>query len=291
MTSHNTNLAPILYDIVHQYINKDGRRIDLVAVTRGPGLPGSLSSGLSTAKGLSIGLDTNFIAVHHMMLVLSRSLIDHEIIASTVDIAVGDLLDKCARHLGVTWQSKMPAAAMEAWSSDAELGDNQDWDFTIPLERKPTHRSTLAFSFSGLGSAVERLIVAEMNETRRKSLARAIQFTAFEHIIRKVILSLEQHDLSVSSLVVSGGVASNKLLRSHFRQKLEEKGFHNIELVFPPVEFCTDNAAMIAWAGYEMYQAGYKSELSALTLPKWPLNEMMDVKGWIHQSTLPPLCN
>ena len=137
-----------------------------------------------------------------------------------------------------------------------------NWTFRQPLG----NTKDLAFSFCGIASLASKLASnPTISEDERLLLARTALGSAFEHLASRTIIALEALRRSdptsspISTLVVSGGVAANPFLRHFLRAVLDARGFSHIELVFPPVSLCTDNAAMIAWAGMEMYEAGYRT--------------------------------
>ncbi|KTW28499.1 hypothetical protein T552_04130 [Pneumocystis carinii B80] len=310
---HQKKLSYILKEVFDEYIC--GRRnIDLIAVTQGPGMIGSLSVGLNTAKGLSVALDVPLIGIHHMqahsltprlissgkypefpylslllsgghtLLVRSRSVIEHDILASTLDISVGDMIDKCARLLKVDWNGMMPGQALENWSKSGDPSMDTDtvWNLPEPLMKNPENRSKLAFSFSGLGSSVDRIVKrSSFNEFQLKSLARSLQISAFNHISRCLLLGLEKIDGYVTGIVISGGVARNSFLKTILHTKLNNSPYKHIPLFFPPTELCSDNSAMIAWTAYEMYSLGYISDLSILPIRKWPIDQLLELGKYI----------
>lgn len=331
---------------------------DFVTVTRGPGMRSNLSTGLNTAKGLAVAWQVPLVAVNHMqahaltprlvsalqttstsspalkpefsflsllvsgghtMLINSQSLTDHPTLASTVDIAIGDCIDKIARH--VLPQNVLDASKSTMYGPVLEKfafpNGAADYVYTAPASRQeeiqpksssygwsitPPFAETRAmkYSFVGLDSTVRRIM-----ETRnslvaldeRRDLARIAMSVAFEHLASRVVLALEEISHSrraaadpINTLVVSGGVAANRFLRHVLRAFLDARGYGKIELVFPPLDLCTDNAAMIAWAGMEMYEAGYTSELSCQALRKWSLDPsapdggILGVSGWKRRS-------
>lgn len=313
---------------------------DFVTVTRGPGMRSSLGCGLDTAKGLSVAWQVPLMAVHHMqahaltprlvnalepgsgsdqrrphfpfltllvsgghtLLVHSKSLTEHEIMASTRDIAVGDALDKIGRVLlPEEYSSNATDTAFAKYLSKFAFETEEDfkhwkiarsraeeifreenehgWKVTTPL----TDTRDLAFSFSGLASHIERLFLASqkrgISSEERLSFARSAMGAAVEHLGSRTIIALKKLKSEGSmpdTLVVSGGVASNDFLRYALRKMLNFRGFSDVQLVFPPVHFCTDNAAMIAWTGMEMYEAGYRSGLDTLPQRKWSLEKLLE---------------
>lgn len=254
----------------------------------------------------------------HTMLVHSRELCDHEILASTTDLAVGDLVDKVARDI-------LPASIIDS-ASDVMYGrvmekfafpdDNPTYNYRPsltsiaqpPKETKygwvinPPYLSpgpggirtfNSEFTYSGIGSSVKRIMKQKpkMNDVERRFLAQEAMRVAFEHLASRVILNLESSELqSVKTLVVSGGVAANQYLKHILRAILDVRGHKGMRLLFPPPELCTDNAAMIAWTGLEMWEAGWRSELDILSVRKWAIDHRSDggilgVEGWKKQVT------
>ncbi|KTW32441.1 uncharacterized protein T551_00531 [Pneumocystis jirovecii RU7] len=318
VTFHQKRLADILKQIFNEHIYGQ-RNINIVAATQGPGMVGSLSVGLNTAKGLSVALGVPFIGIHHMqahslthrlvhsgehpsfpylslllsgghtLLIRSKSVLDHDILASTLDIAVGDMIDKCSRLLKVSWSGMMPGQALEIWSKDENTSTYTEskWNLPIPLMKTPEKKLNLAFSFSGLGSSVERIINTScFSESQLKSLGRSLQITAFTHIADRLLLGLNRIDHPISGIVVSGGVARNSFLKTILQTSLNNSPYKNTPLFFPPLELCSDNAAMIAWTAYEMYRIGYISDLSVLPIRKWPINKIMEIGKYLVHSKM-----
>lgn len=296
----------------------------MIAATQGPGMVGSLSVGLNTAKGLSVALGVPLIGIHHMvsidmydlihlsyqqahsltprlinsgkfpefpylslllsgghtLLIRSRSVIDHDILASTLDISVGDMIDKCARLLKVDWNGMMPGQALENWSKsgDTSIDTGSVWDLPDILMKTAENQSKLAFSFSGLGSCVDRIVKrSSLTESQLKSLARSLQISAFTHISHRLLLGLKKIDDYITGIVISGGVARNSFLKTILHTTLNNSPYKHLPLFFPPTELCSDNSAMIAWTAYEMYNLGYVSDLSILPIRKWPIDRLLEL--------------
>jgi N6-L-threonylcarbamoyladenine synthase len=364
---------------------------DFISVTRGPGMPSSLVTGLNIAKGLAVAWGVPLLAVNHMqahaltprlvsalekkevlkalnqppgteyeentqrpqfpflsllvsgghtILVRSLSLTEHAILAESDNIAVGDMLDKCARLilpneilsvdtkltmfgplleefafpgsivsskgtidkgpgeiLEYDYGYKPPCRRKEEIASfDSGLG----WSLTPPLSRMgQAERAASMYNFAGLNGQVQQIMLSNPNMgiDERRDLARATMRLVFEHLATRVLFALkatvplpkaaEQQDgLKVNTLVLSGGVASNKYLRHIMRAMLDIRGHTDVEMIAPPVSLCTDNAAMIAWTGMEMYEAGFRSGLEVPLLRKWPLDPsaedggILGVPGW-----------
>ncbi|EPS40473.1 hypothetical protein H072_5670 [Dactylellina haptotyla CBS 200.50] len=245
------------------------------------------------------------------MVVVSRSLIDHEVLAETIDTAVGDCLDKAARVIVPedivkskkdTNYGKMleefafPNGHLPHYevSKGDLIGDQLEvkygWRLPVSLggAKKDNHRGLMKFSFSGLRSSVDRLVDAKTpikgdawsGIEERRALAQELMRRAWEHLASRVIMSLEnmrRKDINIEALVASGGVASNRFLRQVLRKQLDFHGYETLELAFPSIEFCTDNAAMIAWTGYEMYEAGFESTMDIAPFRKWSLQPLDDI--------------
>ncbi|KAL8737889.1 MAG: hypothetical protein Q9181_001261 [Wetmoreana brouardii] len=318
---------------------------DFIAVTRGPGLLPCLSAGLNTAKGLAVAWQVPLVGVNHMqahaltprlvsalesdckhgrrepgfpflsllvsgghtMLVHSKTLTHHAIFASTIDVAIGDFIDKAARHIlpeevirssGEVMYGRLlerfafPNGPQEhgyfAPSTRAEelsrKASGWGWALAAPLAetRWGSESRSTEFSFSGLGSTIEAICQRRekaMTLDERVDLAREALRVAFEHLASRLIMALKQlHEAyaaaprKIGTLVVSGGVASNQFLRQVLRSCLDTRGFAHIRLTFPPPSLCTDNAAMIAWTGTEMFEAGFESDLNCRAVRKWSID-------------------
>ncbi|EEB05841.1 hypothetical protein SJAG_00865 [Schizosaccharomyces japonicus yFS275] len=305
MHEHQRQLAPLIQSVLTEAEKLDASIIDIVSVTRGPGMLGPLAVGLNTAKGLAVGLKVPLIGVHHMlghllapklernidfpflsllvsgghtMLVYSKSLFDHEILATTLDIAVGDYLDKCARLLRIPWNGEMPAAALERYSV---VSDVTEFPLHVPLSKNAKTRLH-CFSFAGLQTQVEKVLTCLGGETApenvKRRIAYAVQSIAFDHICRKVRLCMNDLvDKPISAFVCSGGVARNRYLRNMLVVMLsnfETDTSHSIPLVCPSADLCSDNASMIANAAIEMYKHGITSPLTIEPTSKWSLDAL-----------------
>ena len=247
----------------------------------------------------------------HTMLLNSTSITDHTVLADTQDVAIGDALDKIgrlllpkelrentndtafAKHLSnyafpneEAFASYCPPKnrAEETQKSRNKFG----WLISSPLAESPTS----SMSFTGIVSQVEKIFNERQNITfglsdeERLLFARTAIGITIEHLCTKVVNALKDH--KQKDLVVSGGVAANNFLRHFLRQMLNERGHEDVNLIFPPAEYCTDNAAMIGWAGIEMYKAGWRSSLTCIPLRKWDIegNEsdgsgILGVGGWM----------
>ncbi|GKT42341.1 tRNA pseudouridine synthase 1 [Colletotrichum spaethianum] len=251
----------------------------------------------------------------HTQLVHSRSLTDHRILATSIDVAVGDALDKAARHIlppdvlashgDVMYGALLERFAFpESFAASPSSSQGHDYEYAPPLRRVDeitTYASpyswsltpplatsrALSYAFAGLGSQIHKIATSKpdadaMPLEERRCLARAAMRLLFEHLASRVFLALAaQPELrdAVKTLVVSGGVASNRFLMHVLRRTLDVRGLGHVELTAPPPALCTDNAAMIAWTGMEMYEAGWESELSVHPERKWSIDPASDEGG------------
>lgn len=249
-------------------------KIDAVAVTNGPGLIGSLLIGLSTAKAIAYSKGKPLVPVNHIHahmyaphlfhdisfpylgLVVSgghtilfnvRSFTDMEMIGSTIDDAVGEAYDKVAKLLGLGYPGGPVIDRLAKEGDPDALPEFRDMTGIFP--DKPGDR--YHFSFSGLKTAVAyRIRKIDMNEANIKHTAAAFQRAAIEMLVRKTGNALREFGLE--RLVISGGVAANSRLRTEF-DKMKKNG---IEVFNAPMEYCGDNAAMVAGRGFIDIQNG-----------------------------------
>jgi len=272
--------------------------IDAVAATAGPGLIGGVMVGLVTAKAIALGAGQPLVAVNHLEgHALSPRLVDAELdfpyllllvsgghcqllivegvgryrrLGSTIDDAAGEAFDKTGKLLGLGYPGG-PEIERHARSGSAER-------FALP--RPLLGQDNCNFSFSGLKTAVlrmtEKLAAAqgELSAQDIADLAAATQaaigdclLDRTERAIRRYIAIAEPQR---PSLVIAGGVAANVVLR---RRIVELAAREGLRCVVPPMWLCTDNAAMIAWAGLERLRLGERDPLDVPARPRWPLDE------------------
>ena len=241
--------------------------IDAVAVTKEPGLIGSLMVGVNTAKTISLCYNKPLIYVNHIHghiyanyleedfnfpllalvvsgghteLVLMKDHMDFEILGETLDDAVGEAYDKVARVVNVGYPGGPIIDKM------AHIGTP-----TYPLPHIKLSKDSLDFSFSGLKSAVINLChnANQRGETiDANNLAASFQNAVIDVLVSKTVLAAKQYD--VKQVIIAGGVAANKGLRSAMQEAMDNL---NIKLTVPQFKYCTDNAAMIAAAAYHQY--------------------------------------
>ena len=262
--------------------------VDAIAATAGPGLIGGVMVGLVMAKALAFGASKPLMAVNHLEgHALSARLVDPELsfpyllllvsgghsqlllvrgvgayrrLATTIDDAVGEAYDKCAKLLGLGFPG---GPAVEA---AARGGDPRAVSLPRPLMGSPEPH----FSFAGLKSAVFR--ARDTGMYRTEDIAASFQAAVIDCLIDRTRRAIAHAD-GATALVVAGGVAANGPIRAALEALAHA---HDLRFVAPPSWLCTDNAAMIAWAGSERLAAGLTDGLDAPARPRWPLDPMAD---------------
>jgi N6-L-threonylcarbamoyladenine synthase len=277
-----------------------------------PRLATALKTPLTRGQGEVLGPAFPYLSLlvsgGHTILVHTKTLTQHEILASTTDIAIGDALDKIARAVlpdnfikngGTKPYGRLLeefAFGYNPGSYDYEAPTTRaediairpsafGWGLTPPLSAVKCGRKSkvMEYSFSGTDSACQRVMKsrnpAAVSDDERRELAKEAMRVMFEHLASRVLLALDvmaaattAETVPVTTLVVSGGVASNSFLRVLLRKFLDARGYPHVKLSFPPVELCTDNAAMIGWIGIEMFEAGWETSLGFQALRKWSLD-------------------
>ena len=259
---HVRRVVPLIRQVVKQ-ANVTLDQIDAIAYTQGPGLGGALLVGASVASSLGFALDIPTIGIHHLEgHLLSPLLSDpapkfpfvallvsgghtqlmrvdgvgrYQLLGETVDDAAGEAFDKSAKLLGLDYPGG-PALAKLAESGRQGL---------YKLPRPMLHSDNLDFSFSGLKTAVLTLVRQnDLDEQTRADIAYATQEAIIDVLVHKARAALARTGLS--QLVVAGGVGANRLLRERLTRDIEKRGGR---VFYPELEFCTDNGAMIAFAG------------------------------------------
>ena len=269
-------------------------QIDGIAATSGPGLIGGVMAALMTAKGLSLGSGKPLIAVNHLeghalsprlserldfpyllllvsgghtQLLIAEAVGRYRRLGSTLDDAAGEAFDKTAKVLGLGFPG---GPALERC---AAAGDATRFDLPVPLKGKPG----CDFSFAGLKTAARQIWdgLDQPTDQDRADLAASVQAAIARALASRTKRAMEQFaedypDVALPRpLVVAGGVAANKTVRSSLEVAAEQAGF---TLIAPPMKWCTDNAAMIALAGLEKLLRGQTDELDAPARARWPLD-------------------
>lgn len=263
--------------------------IDLVAVTKGPGLVGALLVGMSYAKGLALALDKPIIGVNHMeghvcanyleyedleppfvglivsgghtYLVDVTSYTEYKVLGQTRDDAAGESFDKVSRALGLGYPGG------PAIQKAAENGNPNAIDFPRVMLEKDSYD----FSFSGLKTAVLNYLNKEKmagREINVNDVAASFQQAVIDVLVEKSLRLVTEKNSK--KFVLSGGVAANKALKEVLSKKLNEM---DVEFYFPPLSLSTDNAAMIACAGYFNYIINGKDELNVNVIPNLGLKK------------------
>ena len=262
--------------------------IDGIAYTAGPGLMGALLVGASFAKSLAWSLGVPALGIHHMEAHLLAPLIsrqtdalglpfvallvsgghtqlvhvktfgDYKILGESVDDAAGEAFDKTAKLLGLGYPGGPKIAAQ------AEQGDPTRFRFPRPM----TDRPGLDFSFSGLKTYALNTVqsLGTLSEQDIADVSVAFEIAAVDTLVIKCRRAIEQS--GAQQLVIAGGVSANTRLRQELTDKLQA------EIVYAPLALCTDNGAMIAYAGALRMLGGAQEDLSINTRPRWPMTEL-----------------
>lgn len=279
--------AEILTPLIAAALDEAGKSlddVDAIAATAGPGLIGGVMVGLVTGKALAMAAGKPLIAVNHLEgHALSPRLVNPDLafpyllmlvsgghcqilrvegvgryrrLATTIDDAAGEAFDKTAKILGLGYPGGPKVEAL------ARQGDAK----AVPLPRPLIRSAEPHFSFAGLKSAVVR---AHQNGAHRpEDIAASFQQAVVDCLRDRLEKAIQDHG-SCAHLVVAGGVAANTPIRAMLEQVAEE---NDMAFTAPPQWLCTDNAAMIAWAGAERFAAGLTDPLDFVARPRWPLD-------------------
>ncbi len=269
------------------------KQLSGVAATAGPGLLGGLLVGHTFGKGYALARNLPFIAVNHLeghaltprllgqcefpylLLLISgghtqfqlvKGVGDYRRLGTTIDDALGEAFDKTAKLLGLGYPG---GPQVEAF---ARTGKGNRFALPRPLKGRPG----CDFSFSGLKTAVREVVqsLGVLTDDDRADLCAsfecAVEETVADRLRRAIVIFREAcPEIAAPALVVAGGVAANAALRAMFERAASENGF---TLHVPPFHLCTDNAAMIAWAGAERLALGRHDELDVAARARWPLD-------------------
>jgi len=288
---HICRLLPILKDVLNE-AGTSLAGIQGVAYTAGPGLIGALLVGASFGRSLAMACGIPAIALHHMeahllavmleydapkfpfvallvsgghtMLVLVEQVGSYKILGETLDDAVGEAFDKTAKLLGLSYPGGPLVAKL------AEKGDPQRFEFPRPM----TDRPGLDFSFSGLKTFTMNTLHGNNNDAGLPAdIACAFQNAVVDTLVIKCRRALKQTGLN--QLVVAGGVGANRLLRECLNEIADTE---QMRVYYPRTEFCTDNGAMIAYAGYLRLQAGQREALKISAKARWPMDTITSLE-------------
>ena len=268
----------------------DLENLDGIAATAGPGLIVCLTVGLNTGKAIAGSLKKPFIAVNHLeghalspkinnkiefpylLLLISgghtqflevNGVNNYKRLGTTIDDALGEAFDKTAKLLGIEFPG---GPKIEEW---AKKGDGGYFKLPKPILKK----GGCNLSFAGLKTAVLRTSKKLKNEKEKYHLAASFQKTINEILYEKTKIAMEEFlknkKNKQNTFVIAGGVAANLSIRENLSKLAKEKNFTSI---FPPINLCSDNAAMIAWAGIERYKINLIDNLEFPSKARWPLD-------------------
>lgn len=282
---HVRKMIPLLESLLAQTgVQKND--LDAVAFTRGPGLMGALMTGALFGRTLAFALNIPAIGVHHMeghllapllsqtppefpfvallvsgghsQLMAAHGIGQYELLGESIDDAAGEAFDKVAKMMGLPYPGGPNVARL------AESGDPHA--FALP---RPMMHQGLDFSFSGMKTAVLNQYNKIRGQGRDADLAASFQEAMVDTLAKKCIRALKQTGLK--RLVIAGGVSANQALRVRLEQELSRIG---ATVYYAEPALCTDNGAMIAYAGWQRLRAGQHEGLAVTTTPRWPMTEL-----------------
>jgi N6-L-threonylcarbamoyladenine synthase len=289
---HVRRLLPLVRGVLAKAASSSGD-IQGVAYTAGPGLIGALLTGASLARSLAYAWGVPALGVHHLeghllapllepdpppfphvallvsgghtMLIEVRAIGSYRLLGETRDDAAGEAFDKTAKLLGLPYPGGPELARL------AERGTPGTFNFPRPMLDRPG----LEFSFSGLKTAVVHAMRGrEVTDAMRADVAQGVQLSIVETLTAKAMRALEETGLD--TLVVSGGVSANRSLRTRLAEAARREG---ARVYYPRIEFCTDNAAMIAVAGLARLKAGQHDGLDIQARARWPLESLVGLNS------------
>lgn len=286
---HVRKLIPLIKEVMAE-AGLSLNDLDAVAYTAGPGLIGALMVGASTGRALALGLGIPAMAVHHMeghllapmleenppafpfvallvsgghtQLVRVDAIGQYELLGESLDDAAGEAFDKAAKMLGLEYPGGPLVAKL------AEQGDRTRFRFPRPM----TDRPGLDFSFSGLKTFTLNTAEScrddqgQIDHQTMADIAAAFEDAVVDTLAIKCRRALKETGLK--QLVIAGGVSANKRLRTRLEEMVKAEKAH---LFYARPHFCTDNGAMIAYAGCQRLLAGQQSDLTILAKPRWPM--------------------
>ena len=287
---HVRKILPLVKQVLAES-QSDQHSIDGIAFTQGPGLAGALMVGAAFAQALGYSWGCATLGVHHMeghllapmleedapeppfvallvsgghtQLIKVASLGHYEILGESLDDAAGEAFDKVAKMLDLPYPGGPQVAKL------ALSGTRGRFEFPRPMVNRPG----LDFSFSGLKTFTMNTIAAETLDGKLSAQSKADIALAFEDAVVDTLAIKCQRALKqtgLSTLLMSGGVSANTSLRATMAKRAEKQGYR---VFYPRHEFCTDNGAMIAYAGCQRLLRGERADLSFAVKPRWPLSD------------------
>jgi N6-L-threonylcarbamoyladenine synthase len=282
---HVRKLIPLLEQLLQQ-TGVTKQQINAIAYTRGPGLMGALMTGALFGRTLAYALNIPAIGVHHMeghllapllssnppqfpfvallvsgghtQLMAAYRIGQYELLGESIDDAAGEAFDKVAKMMGLPYPGGPNIAKL------ALQGDPKSFDLPRPLMHQ-----ALDFSFSGMKTAVLTRYNKVKGQGREADLAASFQEAMVDTLVKKAIRALKHTGLK--QLVIAGGVSANQLLRERLESDLKKI---KSQVYYAEPALCTDNGAMIAFAGWQRLKAGQMDDLSVTTTPRWPMSEL-----------------
>ena len=282
---HSLKIIPLLENL----LNESGEKlkdINFISYTAGPGLIGSLLIGDTVAKTLSKLLDVDLIPINHLeghilapcmeyselkppyicllvsgghtQIIVCESFGTYKVIGETIDDACGEAFDKVGKLLGLEYPGGPKVSKL------AENGDSKRFNFPRALK----YENNLDFSFSGLKTSVLYQL-EELQVSDYPDVAASFQEAVIDILAFKLFKASKQ--TGIKKIICSGGVAANKNLRKVLKQIADEEG---IEVFYPKLEYCTDNAAMIAYAGFIRKKYNLLIEKNIFPRPRWAVEEI-----------------
>lgn len=288
---HIRKILPLIDQVLAQ-LAPEQQTIDAIAYTAGPGLMGALMVGAAVGRSLAYGWGIPAIGVHHMeghllapmledktpefpfvallvsgghtQLVSVRAIGEYELLGESLDDAAGEAFDKVAKMLGLAYPGGPNVAKV------ALTGDATRFDFPRPMTTKPG----LDFSFSGLKTYTLNTVAkcrqeGDLSEQDKADIAAGFEMAAADTLSLKCRRALRQ--TGFKSLVIAGGVSANRILRQRLELMVAKE---KASLFYARPEFCTDNGAMIAYAGCQRLLAGQTQDLSLELKPRWPMQQL-----------------
>jgi N6-L-threonylcarbamoyladenine synthase len=284
--AHQANIIPVVTQTLLE-ANISLKEINVISYTQGPGLHGALLVGSAFAKALAFSLDIPLIPIHHMkahilahfiedpkpsfpflcltvsgghtQIVRVNSVVDMKIIGETQDDAVGEAFDKAAKMLGLPYPG---GPLIDQYAKD---GNPDAFTFSTTI------MNDFDYSFSGVKTSILYFLKDQIKtnpnfiEQNLNDLCASIQLTLVNMLMQPFLKAAQSE--GIKQLAIAGGVAANTGLRSALAQEAEKNGY---EIYIPQFEYCTDNAAMIAMAGYLYHQKGISGDLADTPMPRMP---------------------